>query len=130
MSYRIEPTDGHFAIRLQGEPENCHALTMAPSDREEELNHGLWLVVVFAVWSGPDRKAIDTALEIGHELGDKVQIGIRPFDRKEELQAWCPEGKIQWVSPIWLVLKDGKSVNEMFGSQSRQKVFEAVVVHL
>jgi len=123
MSNRVESTGSRrFAITLEGEPHNCHALAMAPSERETALNQGDWLVLVFAVWSGPDRNQITTAMEVAREVGGTIQVGIRPFDNKEELRAWCPEAKIDWMSPIWLVIREGKLINEMCGPQSREKI--------
>ena len=119
-----------FKISLEGEPANCHALEMAPAKREAILDRGLWLILVFPVWSDPDRKAIEAALDLAKTQGEKLQIGVRPFDKKEELASWCPEAKREWASPTWLILKDGILTHQMFGPQSPKDVREILDLHL
>jgi hypothetical protein len=95
---------------------------MAPVEREPELNSGLWLVLVFAVWSGPDRTAVDTALSVAKEFRGEVRLGIRPFDKAEEALAWCPELKLRRTSPIWLILNNGKLERATFGPQTVEQL--------
>ncbi len=116
MSYTVcEMADGKFELVIQNGPQNCKALPMAPSSIENELQDGLWLLLVFAVWSIQDRNAINTALELGKRLGDTVRVGIRPFDEHQEISNWCPNATKTYQSPVWLVLKKGKLVKEVVG---------------
>ena len=112
MSYSFQLTpDERSELILEGEPPYCRVLPMAPVEREPELNRGLWLVLLFAAWSGPDRRAIPVALSVVKGFQGQVQLGIRKFSDHAEIKTWCPEVREQWGSPIWLILRDGDGGN-------------------
>jgi hypothetical protein len=82
----------------------------------------LWLILVYAAWSGPDRRAIPIALSVAKDYRGAVQLGIREFSDHDEIRKWCPDVKEKWGSPIWLVLKDGELRNELVGYREPAQV--------
>jgi hypothetical protein len=109
MSYKVtRDQKGCPRITLTGESSYSHALDAAPSGREAGLNRGNWLVMAFAVWSIPDNLAIQTALDVIKRFGGKLNLGLRPFDYSEELDAWCPGLEYGGQSPLWVLLRDGE----------------------
>ena len=121
-SLRYSKTADQFEVGFHEEPSYCHALPMAPSSREPELNCGNWIILVFAVWSGPDIASIDTALAAVKKFNGKVQLGIRPFDQYTEIKAWCPQARVSYQSPIWLLFQEGQMVTELHGPQSEDQL--------
>ena len=108
MSFRLTRSEsGRPQVILEGEPSYCRALDAAPGAREPELDLGRWLVVAFPAWSVPDVQQVETALEVVKRLDGPLQLGIRPFDDAEELQAWLPEASITAPTPIWVFLAQG-----------------------
>jgi hypothetical protein len=123
VSYSLQVTpDGEYDVLLKGEPEYCKALPATPSQLPRELSRGLWLVLLFAVWSGPDRSAVPVALSAVKQFDGKVQLGLRPFDRHEEITTRWPKVKEPFGSPIWLILRDGELLEEHVGAFSRSVV--------
>jgi hypothetical protein len=123
MSYSVRAApDGRYEVMLKGEPTYCKALPGTPSELRQELDRGLWLVLLFAVWSGPDREAVQTALSVVKQFDGKVQLGLRPFDRHEEITALWPDVKERFGSPIWLVLRDGELLEQHVGAFGRRAV--------
>ncbi|HMC64796.1 MAG TPA: hypothetical protein VKI65_07640 [Gemmataceae bacterium] len=116
MSYSFQATsDDRAELILDAEPPYCRVLPMAPPEREPDLNDGIWLVLAYAAWSGPDRRAIPLALTVVKRFGGQVHLGIRKFSEHDEIRVWCPEAKEKWASPVWLVSQDGKLVDEFVG---------------
>jgi hypothetical protein len=127
MSYAIgRGPNGDFQVILTGEPPICEPLPQAPGVIEPDLKHCAWLVLLVAVWSGPDRDAIRTALRVGKEVGDTIRVGLRPFDSHDEIRAWYPEVREQYRSPVWLTLKEGALLEERFGTLPQKEVREMV----
>lgn len=115
MSWNISSLDDQrVAISMEGEPAYCHALRQAPASRETQLDRGTWLLLAFAIWSGPDRTAIDVALEVVKGFHGQVNLGVRPFDDHAEFKTW---GRVaeRYGSPIWLLLSDGALLAERVG---------------
>jgi hypothetical protein len=110
-----ETPDQRAELVLEDEPPYCRVLPSAPAEREPELNHGLWLVLAYAAWSGPDRRAIPIALSVAKDFRGEVQLGIREFSDHDEIRRWCPDVKEKWGSPVWLILKNGKLCKELMG---------------
>lgn len=69
---------------------NFVKLEMAPKVIEERLKTGLWLILVAAIWSGPDLREIDRAVRFAARRTD-VMVGIRRFNDSAETAAWLPE---------------------------------------
>lgn len=108
MSHHVIRTaEGRPRIILSGEPPYCRTLDAGPSRREDELNTGRWLVMVFAAWSMPDIRAIQDALDAVKYFDGKVHLGLRPFDAPEEHVTWCPALTDDEKTPIWLLISDG-----------------------
>jgi hypothetical protein len=109
MAYRVTRDEaGQPHIALTGEPPYCHALDSAPPAREPELGQGLWLVMAFAVWSGPDTAAVQTALDVAKHFSGKLELGVRPFDDPEECGTWGPGLDEDEHGPLWVLLRDGE----------------------
>lgn len=123
MSYSFQITPDECAeLILEGEPPYCRVLPMAPVEREPELNQGLWLVLLFAAWSGPDRRAIPIALSVVKGFQGRVRLGIRKFSDHTEQKTWCPEVREKWGGPIWLMLRDGELREELTGLRSEEQL--------
>jgi hypothetical protein len=99
--------DGRPVVSLHNEPPFCHALPGRPVVRETELDRGLWLVIVPAVWSVPDVEAIRSAIDAVARFEGRVTLGIRPYDDPGEVETWCPELAAAGGSPMWVLLDDG-----------------------
>lgn len=101
MSFSVRTLeDGSYEIVFEKEPAYCRSLTMSPAEIEPELLEGSWLVLLFAIWSVADRTAIEEALSVAKMFDGKVQLGVRPFDRHEEIGRWAKGVKEKWGSPI------------------------------
>jgi len=112
--FRLTP-DQRAVLVLEGEPDYCHVLATAPNEREPELNEGRWLILLYAAWSGPDRRAITVALSVVQEFHGDVQLGIRQFSDHDEFRKLHPKVKERWRSPVWLILEDGRVREELAG---------------
>jgi hypothetical protein len=107
-------------------PDHAHAyvlpLKMAPVKREPVLDRGTWLILLFAVWSAPDREQIATLMEIDQQLTKDLQFGVRPFDDRLEFRSWCPTLSDEWGSPIWLLLRDGEVAGKLVGTREKPEL--------
>jgi hypothetical protein len=112
-SFKIEARGGQYSIEF--ESSDLAGLDMAPDRLEPALARGRWLVLVFAVWSSPDRQAIEQLVADRAELPSDLRVGVRPFDSHDELQSWCPAATEKFGSPIWLLLEDGQLIAERTG---------------
>ena len=106
MSFELRRTGERFELVLFAESPRAHPLAMGPTAMEPELASGRWLVLHAAIWSAPDRDAIAAALALARRAVG-WQIGIRPFDRFEEIASWCPDARLTTATPVWLLLIDG-----------------------
>lgn len=119
---------------------------MEPLEREAQLAHGDWLLLVFAVWSTRDVQAIQTGIEFAKQRNGQLNLGIRPFNSHAELQKWLPKSTLPTHSPltivergqnssrellisgdssrnpIWLILRDGELVGEHAGSLTTESL--------
>jgi len=120
LHYRLDQPDPKkrlWKMALKDAPPFVHALKMAPTAQEPELNQGTWVIVAFGVFSAPDEQAVHTAFHEVQSLGDQVQLGIRPFWEYEEMTPWFPE-YTKWhstESPLVIVLNDGRVQGWMTG---------------
>jgi thioredoxin-like negative regulator of GroEL len=121
MGYKIQSNKkGLFELVFIDEPEYCQALMMSPTLKEAKLSDGIWLILLFAVWSAPDQEAIKTAVTLAKKFNGKFQLGVRPFDEHQENGLWCPEIKEAFASPIWLVFENGQLIAEHVGLRSEE----------
>lgn len=108
MGYRVTTAEhGRFAIEFEGEPAYCHALEQAPKAMEGKLANGKWVVLLFPVWSGPDRLSITTALDVAKFYSGRLQVGVRPVDDYSENEQWCSGLAGVYNTPIWLMIQNG-----------------------
>ena len=114
MGFRVVEDAGVFSIEFFDEPDYCHALPPAPFLIDDMLNSGPWLVLLPAVWSLPDRRSIDLALNFAKRAGGRFNLGVRIFDDYQESYEFCPEIKDEFASPFWLYFEDGLLVKQWF----------------
>jgi len=150
MGFEVRAIDGDkWELLFSDEPSYIHALKMAPDSIESELKSGLWLIVVFPVWSGPDRHSVRAALACAKDYAGKFQLGVRPCDYHEEIYKWWPGGEApsrsdpvltvlggprrnvhissdHSSSPIWLVMRDGRVVYQEAGPRSKEQLSELI----
>lgn len=127
MSYKVtRDQDSCPSISLTDEPSYVHTLVAAPAAREPELNTDNWLVMACAVWSTPDNLAIQTALDVAKHYGGKLNLGLRPFDDAEELDAWCPDIEDDGQSPLWVLLRDGEIYMKRSGILTVDELVEVI----
>jgi hypothetical protein len=110
--YSIDVDDNHrFNVRFTGEPNYIRGLQMAPSHREFELESGVWLVVAFAVWSIHDRASIGDAVAVTKRYGGRFNLGVRPFDSRDEFEEWLPGGARAVPEPELVEHRSGAVLN-------------------
>jgi uncharacterized protein (TIGR02996 family) len=84
-------------------------LRLAPPRCERLLMTGQWLVLAWAIWSGPDR---GTLLRLASRLMFRhcpTGVAVRPFDDHKEFVPWC--GNLETLaSPVWLRFSDGQLI--------------------
>ncbi len=149
MSFEIQPIESDkWKLVFFDEPNYVRALKMAPEAIEPELDSGVWLVVVFPVWSGPVRDSVRAAIACAKYHGGKFQLGVRPFDSHDEIYKWWPDAKAPSAgevllavqeegsrreihistglssSPVWLVLRDGQVIHQGAGPRSKEQLSE------
>jgi hypothetical protein len=89
-------------------------LRESPASREPYLSQGRWLILCWAVWSGPDRLTVHQLVRHRQAHRLPIQVGIRPFNDQSEFATWCLVRE-KYQCPIWLVLDDSKLVREWVG---------------
>jgi hypothetical protein len=97
--------DGHLV--LDGEPSYCHVLDRT-RHVEKLCKRGVWLFYNWALWSAPDQAGIGLALEIARAFSGRINLAIRPFDEFAELAIFEPAVPERFVSPVWVVLINGR----------------------
>ena len=142
MSYAVRRRDGVYELIVSDEPWYVRALTMSPELVETELNAGLWLLVVFSIWSAPVRKSVSAAIECSKAYSGDFQLGLCAFDDPSEVERWWPqhpaigsqepsvlvtkspnEVSINIIGentsiPLWLVLREREKVYDDAGARS------------
>lgn len=149
MIFNIRATeDTGWELILTDEPPYIQALKAMPGERESELNVGMWLVVAFAVWSGPDFESVRAAIACAKNAGGQFQLGIRPFDDYDEFSTWWPPSQAAplatksiaspqrasqrrlristdpHATPRWLVLRNGQVIAEEVGTRTVEELRE------
>jgi hypothetical protein len=108
MSFRVSgDVDGRPRITLTGEPSYCHALDGTTSGGELDFDHGIWLVMDFAVWSMPDVVAVQIALDAARHFDGSLNLGLLPYDDPEDLSAWPWHDDSDDPGPHWALMRDG-----------------------
>lgn len=122
--YPISPDDqDRYSVDLGTDARFAVPLPVAPAELDTILRSGRWLILCFAVWSGPDRAAIDTALAVGRR-SPRFLVGVRPFDSFAEFASWCPQLRETPRSPIWLVLHDGRLTGSLVGGANETDILK------
>jgi hypothetical protein len=124
MFHVVADEHSGFKLELMESPPNAVALEMNPPRMEKLIGTGRWLVLLFAVWSAPDRESIRQAIELA-AVHPELSVGIRPFDDAGELSTWCPSAARTWATPVWLVLQDGRVAWQKAGPTSSEELTRA-----
>ena len=150
----ITNEDDRFTIVFAKEPSFVAGFPMAPEHREEALNYGKWLMLVFAIWNANDRLAIDRALKVTKTFNGKFKLGVRPYERGLEFATWISEAAVPETTthihetknhqesdeislllrgnssstPVWLWLDSGKLIGSHCGFMADGDV-ERFVTH-
>jgi hypothetical protein len=69
------------------------------------------------------------AVAVVQEFGDRVRLGVRPLDDHEETCKWCPgvpRVPRFYATPLWLVFRQGKLIEQSGGGKSREQVREMI----
>ena len=118
LSRSPRPTSLRLRARLDhgdaGPPILMDILSPAPVGVEPFLQQGRWLILCWAVWSGPDRTAAHLLGILHRTRRLPIQVAIRAFDHHSEFSSWCPVSS-QFQSPLWLTLENGLLVDEQVG---------------
>lgn len=121
MQITEEPS-GKYVVSLSNAPGWVHTLSAHEPSVEPKLKTGTWLVVVFAVWSSPDINSVHEAVEGLRRHGGSVQLGVRPFERYEEIGE-CNGGRVPLgPTPLWVMVVDGRVIRTEWGSRNAQEV--------
>jgi hypothetical protein len=137
-----------WEVVLFDEPGYIHALPMAPDALESELQSGLWLVVVFPVYSISVRHSVVAALVCAKDFNGQFQLGVRPYHAREEITRWWPNDALAFdpgplltvvresgrvevhigaddsIAPIWLVLQNGIPIHQAAGPRTMNQLTE------
>ncbi len=125
-------------LRDAGLSSSEHPLAVLPAHPaalETELFSGRWVVLSSAVWSGPDRLAVEVAARLGARLQGQVLMAVRLFSDDCEHQTWCRgidvDRDIHGMSPIWLFMKEGIVDRFYFGphlgKEGEERMYRRVV---
>jgi len=127
MSFEVTLSrNGRPQLNFVGEPSYCHALEAAPAGSESKLGHDRWLVMVFAAWSIPDIRAIQTALDAVKYFDGAIQLGVRPFDDPAEHRSWYPDIAELGATPAWLLFEDGALRFQHLGLMTGTSLVEVI----
>jgi uncharacterized protein (TIGR02996 family) len=97
-----------------GPPILLDLLRSSPLRMESFLLRGRWLILCWAVWSGPDRTAVHLLGTFHRTRKLPGDVAVRAFDEHAEFSTWCTVQE-RFRSPIWLVFKDGELIDEVVG---------------
>lgn len=117
-------------LHFENAPSFLHALKMAPQFREPELNRRTWLVLTYAIWNVKDTRSILAAVKSVERVGNEVQLGVRPYDKYEEIDVWYPKKRDDLSSPLWLLLEDGKVLATEAGVLSEEEIVDFLKANL
>ncbi len=89
---------------------------------DERTKTGTVLIDFWAEWCGPCRALNPLLEEIDNEMGDKVTIAKVNVDEESELAQKFGVMSI----PALFILKDGETVNQFVGVQTKQVLVDAL----
>ena len=116
--------DGNMQIVLHNEPDYVIALRGETSLSDLVLQHGSWIIMNAAEYSGPDLMNIAEALAATKRFDGRLRLAIRTFESHEELKRWCPNITEGFQSPIFLFLKKGQVGKQVVGAFDQEILFQ------
>lgn len=122
MNFSITKVEGIYKLSLAGERQRVAVLEMKPQSLETRLRKGVWLVLVVAVWSVPDRESLREFLRSEGQWPSGLRLAVRLFDDYSEAETWCPSIVGELGTPIWVAMKDGRPLGRLVGLQTREQV--------
>lgn len=122
MEYTIVKSGSRYKLTLIGDHPQVHVVEMKPVGLEPLLRQNCWLVLLVAVWSGPDRKALELILDPTVAWPTWINIAVRLFDEEGEASTWCPTITTVTSSPIWVFMKGGRPLGHLVGIRTAKQL--------
>ena len=111
-----------YLVNPRDWPAWAHVLSASELAAEPRLRSGTWLVVVYAVWSGPDLASVYVAMNALRSRAPAVQFGVHGFECPEELLKYHTWRVPPALSPVWLLVVDGSVLDVEFGVRNAGQV--------
>ncbi len=130
LTFALRTDDkGRFTLLFDTPPRWLHTLTMRSTSLEPELKAGDWLVLEVAVWSSTDLGCIKKAVAGMTTHAPAVQLGIRPFEKYDEIEEVRSRRLPRGPTPVWLFVANGVVVHCECGDRSVKEVETMVANH-
>jgi len=100
----------------------ANILQLNEENFEKETNEGITLVDFWAPWCGPCKMLTPILEQMVNEIGDKAVIAKVNVDDSPKLAQKFGVRSI----PAIFILKDGQTVNQFVGLQSKSKLTDAI----
>ena len=121
--WKIVSTNASGNWRIISGPRNCLILDDRTAWKPEAESSGMWIVMCPGIWSRDDVQSVIYAMRVAETLNEKLHLGIRPFNRYEDVWRWYGDenmGKTR--SPVWVGFRNGKKIHHSTGSISAEEV--------
>jgi thioredoxin 1 len=106
--------------------ENKDIITLTTGNFESETASGVVLVDFWASWCMPCKAMAPVIDEIAGQTKGKIKVGKVDVDANGEL---ANRFNVQGI-PNFIILKDGKEVENMVGIQSKEALIQALERHI
>ena len=114
-NYSIELENGINKLKLNEDLTNVKIVRNGLDDFVGLYKNFDSVVLVVALWSGPDRLMIERGLKVLSSKPDVI-LGIKGYDKQDELSLFLElEGSDSIMTPFWIYIKSGEVVYKEFG---------------